>query len=247
MGSFFATALNKIVGKQQIRILLLGLDAAGKTTMFYKLHGMKNKQVFGTWPHYNYNIENAEFDTFTLTSWDLGGQDKIRPLWRHFYPGTNAIIYVVDSNDRERLSDTFSDDGKINLLTFGFIRAALNQFDDEMIWPIDVSSIIFNYGKCCNDYTFYSAKYELDLLLAEEALQGVPLLVFANKHDLPNAVSVNEVTDTLGLNRILQKDRKWHIEASIATTGEGIKDGFNWLNDVVINDKKGKKKKISLL
>lgn len=40
-----------------------------------------------------------------LEVWDVGGQDKIRPLWRHYYQGTNGLIYVVDSNDRDRIED----------------------------------------------------------------------------------------------------------------------------------------------
>lgn len=44
--------------------------------------------------------KNVEFDI-----WDVGGQDKIRPLWRHYYSGTQAIIFVVDSNDRDRMED----------------------------------------------------------------------------------------------------------------------------------------------
>jgi ADP-ribosylation factor protein 1 len=35
--------------------------------------------------------------------WDVGGQDKIRPLWRHYFQNTQAIIFVVDSNDRDRI------------------------------------------------------------------------------------------------------------------------------------------------
>ena len=37
--------------------------------------------------------------------WDVGGQDKIRPLWRHYYQNTQGIIFVVDCNDRERVGE----------------------------------------------------------------------------------------------------------------------------------------------
>merc|ERR1712146_861464 len=36
---------------------------------------------------------------------DVGGQDKIRPLWRHYYQNTQGLIFVVDSNDRDRVDD----------------------------------------------------------------------------------------------------------------------------------------------
>ena len=242
MGSFFAKALSKIVAKQEIRILLLGLDAAGKTTMLYKLSSMKNVE-FKVYPSFCFNVETLFFENYSVSCWDLDGQDKLRPLYKHYYQGTDGIIYVVDSNDRERLSDIFSDNERINLLTFGYIKKSLNQFNEsndndqhknlKMKWPVDITSIIFNYTQCCNDHIVYSAKYELDLLLVEEELQGVPLLVFANKQDLPNAASINEITNELGLNKILQKDRKWHIEASIATRGDGINKGLNWLNNAM--------------
>ena len=37
--------------------------------------------------------------------WDVGGQDKIRPLWRHYYTGTQGLVFVVDSQDRERVDE----------------------------------------------------------------------------------------------------------------------------------------------
>ena len=46
-----------------------------------------------------------EYKNLSFTVWDVGGQDKIRPLWRHYYQGTNGLIYVVDSNDRDRIED----------------------------------------------------------------------------------------------------------------------------------------------
>ena len=47
----------------------------------------------------------ARYKNLSFTVWDVGGQDKIRPLWRHYYQGTNGLIYVVDSNDRDRIED----------------------------------------------------------------------------------------------------------------------------------------------
>jgi ADP-ribosylation factor protein 1 len=50
-------------------------------------------------------IQSVLYKNFNFTVWDIGGQDKIRPLWRHYYQNTNAIIFVVDSNDRERVEE----------------------------------------------------------------------------------------------------------------------------------------------
>lgn len=52
-----------------------------------------------------FNVETVEYKNLSFTMWDVGGQTKIRPLWRHYYQNTEAIIFVVDSNDRERIAE----------------------------------------------------------------------------------------------------------------------------------------------
>lgn len=86
-----------------MRILMVGLDAAGKTTILFKL---KLGDVVTTIPTVGFNVETVEYKNISFTVWDVGGQDKIRPLWRHYYQNTQAIIFVVDSNDRERIDDS---------------------------------------------------------------------------------------------------------------------------------------------
>merc|ERR1719221_1309512 len=85
-----------------VRILMVGLDAAGKTTILYKF---KIGEVITTIPTIGFNVETVEYKNISFTVWDVGGQDKIRPLWKHYYHGTNGLIFVVDSNDQERLED----------------------------------------------------------------------------------------------------------------------------------------------
>jgi len=81
---------------------MLGLDAAGKTTILYRL---RLGEVVTTIPTIGFNVETVEYNNLNFTVWDIGGQDKIRPLWRHYYHGSNGLIYVVDSNDRDRVED----------------------------------------------------------------------------------------------------------------------------------------------
>ena len=50
-------------------------------------------------------METVEYKNICFTVWDVGGQDKIRPLWRHYFQNTQGLIFVVDSNDRERISE----------------------------------------------------------------------------------------------------------------------------------------------
>ena len=100
---------------------------------------------------------------------------------------TQGIIFVVDSNDRDRIDDSSG----------------------------------------CDD----SAKEELHRMLAEDELRGVPLLVFANKQDLPNAMSVNEITERLGLN--ILKNREWYIQSACTVTGDGLYEGLDWIINVI--------------
>ncbi|XP_072966288.1 uncharacterized protein [Typha angustifolia] len=79
---------------------MLGLDAAGKTTILYKLH---IGEVQSTIPTIGFNVEKVQYKNVMFTVWDVGGQEKLRPLWRHYFSNTDALIYVVDSLDRERI------------------------------------------------------------------------------------------------------------------------------------------------
>lgn len=54
-------------------------------------------------PSAGFNVETVEYKNIQFTVWDVGGQDKIRPLWRHYFQNTQGIIFVVDSNDRDRI------------------------------------------------------------------------------------------------------------------------------------------------
>jgi ADP-ribosylation factor protein 1 len=102
MGMLFTKLWSRMVGSKEMRILMVGLDAAGKTTILYKL---KLGEVVTTIPTIGFNVETVEYKNISFTVWDVGGQDKIRPLWRHYYQGTQGLIFVVDSNDRDRVED----------------------------------------------------------------------------------------------------------------------------------------------
>eukprot|EP00486_Rosalina_sp_Unknown_P010294 CAMPEP_0201591788 /NCGR_PEP_ID=MMETSP0190_2-20130828/189862_1 /ASSEMBLY_ACC=CAM_ASM_000263 /TAXON_ID=37353 /ORGANISM="Rosalina sp." /LENGTH=174 /DNA_ID=CAMNT_0048050263 /DNA_START=84 /DNA_END=608 /DNA_ORIENTATION=+ len=174
-----------------MRILMVGLDAAGKTTILYKL---KLGDVVTTIPTIGFNVETVQYKNIEFTVWDVSGRSKITPLWRHYYQNTQGIIFVVDSNDRERMgaNDSF-----------------------------------FGYD---------SAKEGLHDMLSEEQLKDCPVLIWANKQDLPKAAKVDEVTEIMGLNQL--RNRHWYIQGCSASTGDGLYEGLDWLSNALKQKKK---------
>merc|ERR1711972_743673 len=102
MGVLMSKVWGRMLGQRDMRIVMVGLDAAGKTTILYKF---KLGEVVTTIPTIGFNVETVEYKNINFTVWDVGGQDKIRKLWRHYYQNTQGLIFVVDSNDRERIED----------------------------------------------------------------------------------------------------------------------------------------------
>ncbi|KAG6513119.1 hypothetical protein ZIOFF_023427 [Zingiber officinale] len=102
MGLTFTKLFSRLFAKKEMRILMVGLDAAGKTTILYKL---KLGEIVTTIPTIGFNVETVEYKNISFTVWDVGGQDKIRPLWRHYFQNTQGLIFVVDSNDRDRIAE----------------------------------------------------------------------------------------------------------------------------------------------
>ncbi|XP_036293280.1 ADP-ribosylation factor 1-like [Pipistrellus kuhlii] len=174
MGNVFANLFRGLYGKKEMRVLMVGLDGAGKTTILYKL---KLGEAVTTMPTAGFNVETVDHKHVRFTVWDVGGQDKVRPLWRHYFQNTQGLVFVVDSNDPERGNE---------------------------------------------------AREELLRMLAEDELRDAALLVFANKQDLPNALSAAEVTDKLGLHSL--RRRSWYIQAACATSGDGLYEGLDWLS-----------------
>merc|ERR1712224_56010 len=101
-GVFFSSIFGSLFGNKEVRILILGLDNAGKTTILYRL---QVDEVVQTIPTIGFNVETVQYKNIKFQVWDLGGQTSIRPYWRCYYPNTNAIIYVVDSADPDRIGD----------------------------------------------------------------------------------------------------------------------------------------------
>ncbi|XP_054758125.1 ADP-ribosylation factor-like protein 2 [Lytechinus pictus] len=170
------TILKKMRQKEkEMRILMLGLDNAGKTTILKKFNGEDINTIS---PTLGFNIKTLEHKGFKLNIWDVGGQKSLRSYWRNYFESTDGLVWVVDSADRRRLMD---------------------------------------------------CKQELHSLLLEERLNGATLIVFANKQDLPGALSADEIREALELDNI--KTHHWLILGCSAVTGENLLYGVNWLID----------------
>ncbi|XP_036261638.1 ADP-ribosylation factor-like protein 2, partial [Molothrus ater] len=95
------TILKKMREKErELRLLVLGLDNAGKTTLLKRLNG---EDVGGTSPTLGFNIKTLEHRGFQLHVWDVGGQSSLRSYWRNYFESTDGLVWVVDSSDHERL------------------------------------------------------------------------------------------------------------------------------------------------
>ena len=170
-----------LFGKMEARIAMIGLDAAGKTSILSKL---RIGEVVTTIPTIGFNVETVEYNSLKFTVWDFGWRDRLRPMWHRYYKGADAIIFVVDSADARRLG---------------------------------------------------TARNELHKLLADEGLASAKVLVFANKQDMPNALSVSVVTERLDL-RAARCTHEWYVQGCSATHGgQGLYEGLDWLASAIKN------------
>ncbi|KAI3659374.1 hypothetical protein MP638_001296 [Amoeboaphelidium occidentale] len=88
--------------EKEMRVLILGLDNAGKTTILKKVIGEPIDKIS---PTLGFNIKTIEYNGFKVNLWDVGGQKSIRSYWRNYFEQTDALIWVVDSADKVRLED----------------------------------------------------------------------------------------------------------------------------------------------
>jgi ADP-ribosylation factor-like protein 2 len=97
------TILKKVKQKEkELRILILGLDNAGKTTVMKRVTGEDVNEIA---PTVGFNIKSLDYNGYTLNLWDVGGQKSIRTYWRNYFEETDGIIWVVDSVDVWRLEE----------------------------------------------------------------------------------------------------------------------------------------------
>ncbi|KAK4477722.1 hypothetical protein RD792_016976 [Penstemon davidsonii] len=95
--------IRKIKRKEkEMRILMVGLDNSGKTTIVMKLNGEDTSIIS---PTLGFNIKTISYQKYNLNIWDVGGQKTIRSYWRNYFEQTDGLVWVVDSSDLRRLDD----------------------------------------------------------------------------------------------------------------------------------------------
>jgi len=144
ISNFSEHVYSTIFGKMEARIVMIGLDAAGKTSILFKL---RIGEVVTTIPTIGFNVETVEYKNLKFTMWDIGGQDRLRPLWRRYYDNADAIIFVVDSADRARIGAARDELHKM-LAEEGLAKAKVLVFANKQDMPnaMGVSDVTSGLG-----------------------------------------------------------------------------------------------------
>ena len=140
-------------GDKEARILVLGLDNSGKTTI---LKALSDEQIDNIQPTQGFNIKALTQDNFKLNVWDIGGQAAIRPYWKNYFENTDGLVYVVDSADDARLNES-SEELKQLIAEGALAKVPLLVFANkqDLTFAVDVEAIIASLNlKEINDRTW---------------------------------------------------------------------------------------------
>ncbi|VDD95728.1 unnamed protein product [Enterobius vermicularis] len=168
------------------QVIVLGLDNSGKSTIVYQL---KLKHFVQQAPTIGFNcekfrIKNGAAKGQYFTVWDIGGQEKLRPLWKTYLRHASVLVFVVDSTDQER-------------------------FDEA---GVEIGSLM-RFANLPNN---------------------VPIVLLANKQDLPEAKCCDLVRDTVACN---VGKHLLRVQPCCAITGEGLDDFFGELYQLIVEAK----------
>ncbi|XP_074648563.1 ADP-ribosylation factor-like protein 4C [Tubulanus polymorphus] len=191
MGSGASSLLESLTGGHPVRVVMLGLDSAGKSTVLYR---MKFDQYTNTVPTIGFNCEKVKGQSgkakgVNFMVWDVGGQDKLRPLWRSYTRSADGIVFVVDSVDVERMEE---------------------------------------------------ARLELIKTIRIPDNASVPVIIMANKQDLPGAQEPHEMEKIMALHE-LGPGHLWQIMPTCAINGEGLNEAMEVFYNMILKRRKAMK------
>eukprot|EP00055_Hartaetosiga_balthica_P014773 m.83031 g.83031 ORF g.83031 m.83031 type:complete len:193 (+) comp8681_c4_seq1:232-810(+) len=99
------SSISNLWKSEEIKILMNGLDASGKTTILYQL---KLGKVVETIPSVGFNVESINVDDKAIKLWDVGGRSGTQALMYHYMNDLDAYVFVVDANDPERIDEALA-------------------------------------------------------------------------------------------------------------------------------------------
>jgi len=103
--------IKKVKAKEkEMRLLMVGLDNAGKTTIVKRING---EDISTISPTLGFSIKTMQYKAYRLNIWDVGGQKTLRSYWRNYYEQTDGLVWVVDSSDTRRLADCAAELAKL--------------------------------------------------------------------------------------------------------------------------------------
>ena len=141
----------------ETKVLLLGTDGVGKTKLLYKL---KLNEDVQTLPTLGFNVETIPYKDRDIVMWDIGGMDKIKSLWKHYFDKMKCIIFMLDLSHKDRIEDYSN--------TFTFL---LDQIKDYINIPILIFGNKFNGIKEFESNELFK-KVELPPILSPYIIEG---------------------------------------------------------------------------
>lgn len=172
--------------RPQLRVIIIGLDNAGKTTMLEQMKSLFNSRkkfpLKMIPPTIGLNIGRVSIGKLDILFWDMGGGEALREIWENYFDEAHAVFFVVDAADTERFSE---------------------------------------------------ARRELENLLSDSRLTGVPVMVAANKQDLEEACDPTEVATKLGISGIQSRALAVHGVSGLNLTG--LREAVDWIANAVVH------------
>ncbi|XP_063985820.1 E3 ubiquitin-protein ligase TRIM23-like isoform X2 [Diachasmimorpha longicaudata] len=142
--------------KIDVRVVILGLDGSGKTSILSSMKGIPLTNP--TTPTMGFNVESLEYENLAITLWDVGGFNRFRPLWKHYYHNAQAVIFVVDASDRSRFEETQEELSKIvneRQLKDALILIYANKQDVDGCASVEELTDILSLQKLCCGRTWH--------------------------------------------------------------------------------------------